>query len=72
LIETTIGRLIFNQVVPAEVGYVNMMLGKKQLKEVIAQVLAETNIPTTAKFLDDIKKLGFYLFIQRWFELQLD
>jgi DNA-directed RNA polymerase subunit beta' len=60
LIETTIGRLIFNQVVPAEVGYVNMMLGKKQLKEVIAQILAETNIPTTAKFLDDIKKLGFY------------
>jgi DNA-directed RNA polymerase subunit beta' len=34
-------------------------LGKKQLKDVIGQILAETNIPTTAKFLDDIKKLGF-------------
>ncbi len=60
LVETTIGRLIFNQVVPEVVGYINKMLGKKQLKEVIGQILAETNIPTTAKFLDDIKKLGFF------------
>ena len=60
LIETTIGRIIFNQVVPEKVGYVNKMLGKKALKEVIGQILAETNIPTTAKFLDDIKKLGFF------------
>jgi DNA-directed RNA polymerase subunit beta' len=60
LIETTIGRIIFNQVVPEKVGYVNKMLGKKALKEVIGSILAETNIPTTAKFLDDIKKLGFY------------
>ncbi len=60
LIETTLGRIIFNQAVPEKVGYVNRMLGKKQLKDVIGQILAETDIPTTAKFLDDIKKLGFY------------
>ncbi len=60
LLETTVGRLLFNQVVPTEVGYVNKMLGKKQLKDVIGNILAETNIPTTAKFLDDIKKLGFF------------
>ncbi len=60
LIETTVGRLIFNQAVPEQVGYVNKMLGKKQLKDVIGNILAETNIPTTAKFLDDIKKLGFF------------
>ncbi len=60
IVETTIGRLIFNQVVPESAGYVNRMLGKKQLKEVIGGILAETDIPTTAKFLDDIKKLGFY------------
>ena len=60
LVDTTVGRLIFNQVVPEEVGYVNKMLGKKQLKDVIGNILAETNIPTTAKFLDDIKKLGFF------------
>jgi len=60
LSETTVGRLILNQVMPAQVGYVNKLLGKKALKEVIGNILAETNIPTTAKFLDDIKKLGFF------------
>ena len=60
LIETTMGRLLFNQAVPEKVGYVNKMLGKKQLKEVIGQILADTDIPTTAKFLDDIKKMGFF------------
>ena len=58
-IDTTVGRLIFNQVVPESVGYINKLLGKKQLKDVIGQILAETDIPTTARFLDDIKKLGF-------------
>jgi len=60
VIETTIGRIIFNQVVPDKTSYVNKMLGKKQLKDVIGAILAETDIPTTAKFLDDIKKLGFF------------
>ncbi|MFM2306011.1 MAG: DNA-directed polymerase subunit beta, partial [Bacteroidota bacterium] len=60
LTETTLGRIIFNQVVPEQVGYVNKMLGKKQLKDVIGGILADSNIPTTAKFLDDIKKLGFF------------
>ncbi|MFN8310875.1 MAG: DNA-directed RNA polymerase subunit beta' [Chitinophagales bacterium] len=59
VIETTVGRIILNQFIPEQVGYVNKLLGKKQLKDVIGQILAETNIPTTAKFLDDIKKLGF-------------
>ena len=60
LLDTTVGRIIFNQVVPDKVSYVNKMLGKKQLKDVIGNILAETDIPTTAKFLDDIKKLGFF------------
>jgi len=60
LIDTTVGRIILNQVMPEQVGFVNKMLGKKQLKDVIGGILAETNIPTTAKFLDDIKKLGFF------------
>ncbi|MBS1618672.1 MAG: DNA-directed RNA polymerase subunit beta' [Bacteroidetes bacterium] len=59
IIETTVGRIIVNQAVPERVGYVNKLLGKKQLKDVIGQILAETDIPTTARFLDDIKKLGF-------------
>ena len=59
LIETTVGRVIFNQNVPAEVGFVNSLLTKKNLREIIGDIIQITNVPKTAKFLDDIKQLGF-------------
>jgi DNA-directed RNA polymerase subunit beta' len=59
LIETTVGRVIFNQHVPAEVGFVNALLTKKNLREIIGDIIRITNVPKTAKFLDDIKTLGF-------------
>jgi len=59
-IETTVGRVIFNQVVPKSLPYIDELLSKKNLKQVIAYILKETNFPTAAKFLDDIKDLGFY------------
>ncbi|HYK56269.1 MAG TPA: DNA-directed RNA polymerase subunit beta', partial [Flavisolibacter sp.] len=59
LIETTVGRVIFNQHVPKEVGFVNALLTKKNLREIIGDIITITNIPKTAKFLDDIKQLGF-------------
>jgi DNA-directed RNA polymerase subunit beta' len=59
LIETTVGRVIFNQHVPAEVGFVNALLTKKNLREIIGDIIRITNVPKTAKFLDDIKQLGF-------------
>ena len=59
LIETTVGRVIFNQFVPREVGYVNALLTKKNLREIIGDIIKITNVPKTAKFLDDIKQLGF-------------
>ena len=59
LIETTVGRVIFNQHVPAEVGFVNALLTKKNLREIIGDIIEITNVPKTAKFLDDIKTLGF-------------
>ena len=59
LIETTVGRVIFNQNVPAEVGFVNALLTKKNLREIIGDIIRITNVPKTAKFLDDIKQLGF-------------
>ena len=59
LIETTVGRVIFNQSVPAEVGFVNALLTKKNLREIIGDIIEITNVPKTAKFLDDIKTLGF-------------
>jgi DNA-directed RNA polymerase subunit beta' len=59
LIDTTVGRVIFNQHVPAEVGFVNALLTKKNLREIIGDIIKITNVPKTAKFLDDIKTLGF-------------
>ena len=59
LIETTVGRVLFNQHVPAEVGFVNALLTKKNLREIIGDIIKITNVPKTAKFLDDIKQLGF-------------
>ena len=59
LIDTTVGRVIFNQFVPHEVGFVNALLTKKNLREIIGDIIKITNVPKTAKFLDDIKQLGF-------------
>ncbi len=59
LIETTVGRVIFNQFVPKEVGFVNALLTKKNLREIIGDIIEITDVPKTAKFLDDIKQLGF-------------
>jgi len=59
LTDTTIGRVIFNEAVPDTVPYVNELLTKKNLKKVIRDMIGRTNFPTTAKFLDDIKELGF-------------
>ncbi len=59
LLETTVGRVIFNQHVPVEVGFVNALLTKKALREIIGNIIEITNVPKTAKFLDDIKQLGF-------------
>jgi len=59
MIETTVGRIIFNQNVPAEVGFVNSLLTKKNLREIIGDIIKITSIPKTVKFLDDIKQLGF-------------
>src|SRR5947209_8722441 len=59
IIETTVGRVLFNQFVPREVGFVNALLTKKNLREIIGDIITITNVPKTAKFLDDIKQLGF-------------
>jgi DNA-directed RNA polymerase subunit beta' len=59
IIDTTVGRVLFNQFVPEEVGYINTLLTKKSLREIIGNIIKITNVPKTAKFLDDIKTLGF-------------
>ena len=59
LIETTVGRVLFNQFVPKQNGFVNALLTKKSLREIIGDILKNTTIPETVAFLDDIKTLGF-------------
>lgn len=59
LIETTVGRVLFNQVVPREYGYLNQLLTKKALRDIIGDILKLTGTAKTAQFLDDIKNLGF-------------
>ena len=59
LIDTTVGRVLFNEVVPIEAGFINTVLTKKSLRDIIGDVLKATNIPRTAEFLDDIKSMGY-------------
>jgi len=61
IIDTTCGRILFNQVVPADAGYINEVLTKKSLRDIIGKVLKTCGMSQTAKFLDDIKALGFYM-----------
>ena len=59
IIETTVGRVLFNQVVPRDYGYINQVLNKKALRDIIGDILKKTDNAQVAKFLDDIKDLGF-------------
>ena len=57
--ETTVGRVLFNEVVPEKAGYINQVLTKKSLRDIIGRILKITNVPETAEFLDKIKEMGF-------------
>ena len=59
LIDTTVGRVLFNEFVPNEVGFVNELLTKKALRDVIGDVLEICGVASTVHFLDAIKTIGF-------------
>ncbi len=59
IIETTTGRVLFNEKVPEQAGYINEVLTKKSLRDIIGDILKVTSVPETAAFLDEIKKLGY-------------
>ncbi len=59
IIETTVGRVLFNRVVPEQAGYINTVLNKKSLRNIIGDILAVTDVPATAEFLDKIKTMGY-------------
>ncbi|MBL7790815.1 MAG: DNA-directed RNA polymerase subunit beta' [Saprospiraceae bacterium] len=59
LIDTTAGRVMFNEAVPKSVPFINELMTKKNLKRIISDILERTDFATTAEFLDDIKDMGF-------------
>ncbi|CAZ94714.1 DNA-directed RNA polymerase subunit beta' [Zobellia galactanivorans] len=59
IIPTTVGRVLFNMEVPEQAGYINDVLNKKSLRDIIGGILAVTDVPTTADFLDKIKTMGY-------------
>ncbi|MGM9846175.1 MAG: DNA-directed RNA polymerase subunit beta' [Muribaculaceae bacterium] len=56
---TSVGRILVNQFVPREIGYVNTLISKKSLRDIISRVIKRCGIPRSAQFLDDIKNLGY-------------
>ena len=59
IIETTVGRVLFNEVVPEKAGFFNEVLTKKNLREIIGKILKLTSVPETSLFLDQIKDMGY-------------
>jgi len=59
VIETTVGRVLFNEIVPEEAGFINEVLTKKNLRPIILRVFKSAGMAATARFLDDIKNMGF-------------
>ncbi len=59
VVETTAGRLLFNEVMPPEVGFVNKVLGDKELRTLVAQTYSKHGPAVAVKMLDSIKDIGF-------------
>ena len=59
IINTTVGRVLFNEKVPERAGFINEVLTKKSLRDIIGNILKITSVPETAEFLDEIKTLGY-------------
>ena len=57
--DTSVGRVLFNQFVPKEIGYVNEIISKKSLRTIITRVIKKCGVTRSAQFLDDIKNLGY-------------
>ncbi len=72
MIETTAGRVIFNQIVPKELGYLNELLTKKRVESIVAQCYKTAGNKKTVRFLDKLKELGFYYAMKAGVTIGLD
>ncbi|MEZ4938264.1 MAG: DNA-directed RNA polymerase subunit beta' [Crocinitomicaceae bacterium] len=72
IIETTAGRVLFNELVPDNVGFINSDLTKKALRDIIGNILKVSGTARTAKFLDDIKEMGYTMAFKGGLSFNLD
>ncbi|HHV41188.1 MAG TPA: DNA-directed RNA polymerase subunit beta' [Bacteroidales bacterium] len=72
IIETSVGRVLFNQVVPKEVGFINELLTKRTLRDIINLILKTTGVAQTVKFLDSIKDIGYDMAYKGGLSFNLD
>jgi len=72
LVDTTMGRILFNRSIPHAVGFINELMTKKSLRDLIGVIVRQTDIPTTADFLDHIKELGFKMAFKGGLSFNLD
>ncbi len=72
MVETTTGRVIFNQIVPQEIGFINELLNKKRLVQIIASSFRKVGNLKTAEFLDRLKDIGFYYAMKGGLSVSLD
>jgi DNA-directed RNA polymerase subunit beta' len=72
IIETTVGRVLFNEKVPRQAGYINQLLTKKSLRTIISDVFIRSGNATTVAFLDDIKEIGYDMAYRGGLSFNLD
>nr|MBP7472785.1 DNA-directed RNA polymerase subunit beta' [Prevotella sp.] len=61
MIETTVGRVVVNQIIPDEIGFFNNVISKKTLRGIIADVIKAVGMARACEFLDGIKNLGYHM-----------
>ena len=72
MVETSVGRVIVNEIVPEEVGYINTVISKKTLRDIIGDVIKKCGVVRTADFLDGIKDLGYKMAFKGGLSFNLD
>ena len=72
LVETSVGRVIVNEIIPVEVGYVNTIISKKSLRDIITRVIKTVGMARACEFLDGIKNLGYRMAYEGGLSFNLD
>ncbi len=70
--ETSVGRIFVNQIVPREMGYINTIISKKSLRDIITEVIKRVGVARSAEFLDGIKNLGYQMAFKGGLSFNLD